>query len=271
MNGLWASSRAVPQRIIFVFVPLLVAALSLIAWEVAVRLSHTPPYVLPGPMLIARTLVSDWGLLASALWATLQTTFLALFAAVVFGVLLALIMSQSRWLEIAFFPFMVIMQVTPIIAIAPLVILWVNNIKVGLLVCAWLIAFFPIVSNTMMGLKSADHSLEDLFQLYGASRWQTLWRLRLPAALPYFLAGLRISGGLALIGAIAAEFVAGTGGQGSGLAFQILQAGYQMNMPRLFAALFLISGAGMVIHLGLTGVSHLALRHWHESALRRER
>jgi NitT/TauT family transport system permease protein len=165
---------------------------------------------------------------------------------------------------------MVVMQVTPIIAIAPLVILWVNNLKLGLLVCAWLIAFFPIVSNTMMGLKSADHSLEDLFQLYGSSGWQTLWRLRLPTALPYFLAGLRISGGLSLIGAIAAEFVAGTGGQGSGLAFQILQAGYQMNMPRLFAALFLISAAGLVIYLALAGISHLALRHWHESARRRE-
>jgi NitT/TauT family transport system permease protein len=179
-------------------------------------------------------------------------------------------MAQSRWFERIFFPYMIVMQVTPIIAIAPLIILWVNNLKLGLLACAWLVAFFPVVANTMAGLKSTDHGLEDLFQLYGASRWERLRRLRLPSALPYFLTGLRISGGLALIGAIAAEFVAGTGGQGSGLAFQILQAGYQMNMPRMFAALVLVSVTGLGLHLSLTWLSQRVLRRWHESAVRRE-
>jgi NitT/TauT family transport system permease protein len=259
------------SRALQLLVPVMMIGLSLVIWEAVVWWWQIPTYDLPGPIIIVKTLASDWPLLAGALVATLETTLLALAAAVIFGTIFALIMSQSRWIEIAFFPYMIVMQVTPIIAIAPLIVIWVNNLKVGLLVCTWLVAFFPIVSNTMMGLKSTDHSLEDLFQLYGSSRWQMLWRLRLPSALPYFLAGLRISGGLALIGAIAAEFVAGTGGQGSGLAFQILQAGYQMNMPRMFAALFLISMAGLIIYLALTGVSHLALRHWHESARRRER
>jgi NitT/TauT family transport system permease protein len=250
--------------------PLFVISLTLGLWEAAVRFWHVPPYLLPGPLLIGQTLASDWKLLAEALLATLQTTLAALIAAVFFGLILAFAMSLSRWLELAFFPYMVVMQVTPIIAIAPLVILWVNNPKIGLIVCAWLVAFFPIVSNTIAGLRSTDHSLEDLFKLYGASGWSTLWRLRLPSALPYFLAGLRISGGLSLIGAIAAEFVAGTGGQGAGLAFQILQAGYQMNIPRLFAALFLISMAGLVIHGALSGISYLSLRHWHDSARKRE-
>ena len=243
---------------------------TLVLWEAIVRFFAVPPYILPGPLAIGHALVSDWSLLTHALIVTLQVTTFALVAAVILGVALAVIMTQSRWLELVFFPYMVIMQVTPIIAIAPLIILWVNNLKLGLLACAWLVAFFPVVSNTMAGLKSTDHGLEDLFQLYGASRWQRFWRLRLPSALPYFLTGFRISGGLALIGAIAAEFVAGTGGQGSGLAFQILQAGYQMNMPRMFAALVLVSITGLTIHLGLTWFSHRLLRGWHESTLRRE-
>jgi NitT/TauT family transport system permease protein len=264
-----ARDQAPPNWAQFV-VPLAMVVATLIIWEAAIRVFHVPAYILPGPVAIGRALVADWTLLSHALGVTLQVTALALVAAVVFGVLLALVMSQSAWLELMLFPYMVVMQVTPIIAIAPLIIIWVNNLKVGLLMCAWLIAFFPIVSNTVTGLKSTDRHLEDLFQLYGASRWQMLWELRLPAAMPFFLAGLRISGGLSLIGAIAAEFVAGTGGQGSGLAFQILQAGYQMNMPRLFAALALISLAGLGIHLFLSTLSHLVLRRWHESALRRE-
>ena len=265
-----ASGITMPPAWAHVAAPVGIVLLSLFIWESIVRLFHIEPYILPGPIAVGKDLLTDWGLLSHALWITLQVTGMALLAAVVFGVLLALVMSQSPWLELVLSPYMVIMQVTPVNAIAPLIILWVDNLKVGLWICAWLIAFFPIVSNTLLGLKSTDRHLEDLFKLYGASRWQTLWELRFPAALPYFLAGLRISGGLSLIGAITAEFVAGTGGQGAGLAFQILQSGYQMNMPRLFAALVLISVAGLAIYLALTFVSHLALRRWHESALKRE-
>jgi NitT/TauT family transport system permease protein len=248
-----------------------VAVAALAAWEGLVRLFHVPAFVVPGPFAIGHALVVDWPLLSRALWTTLKVTELALVTAVVLGVLIAVVMSQSEWLERTVFPFMVILQVTPIIAIAPLIILWINNLTIGLLICAWLIAFFPIVSNTALGLKSADRGLEDLFSLYGASRWQTFRFMRMPAAVPYFLAGLRISGGLALVGAVAAEFVAGTGGQGSGLAFRILEAGYTMNIPRMFAALALISTTGLVIHVVLSFLSHLCLRRWHESALGRER
>jgi len=240
-------------------------------WEGGVRYYHVPPFVMPGPLAILRALVADWPLLSHGLAVTLQVTALALATAVVLGVLLAVIMSQSEWLETTLFPYMVVMQVTPIIAIAPLIILWMNNLKAGLLLCAWLIAFFPIVSNTTQGLKSADRGLEDLFTLYRASRWQRFRYLRMPGALPYFLAGLRISGSLALVGAVAAEFVAGTGGQGSGLAFRILEAGYTMNIPRMFAALALISVTGLAIHVGLTYLSHRLLRRWHESAVRGDR
>ncbi|WP_422003188.1 ABC transporter permease [Reyranella sp.] len=243
----------------------------LVLWEGTVRWLAIPPYILPGPLLIARTLVDDWGTLAPSLLVTLRITLQALAAAVVVGGLLAVLFSLSRWVELSFFPYAIILQVTPIVAIAPLIIIWANDVDLSLLICAWLVAFFPILSNTVLGLRSVDPNLLELFRLYGAGRLRTLVNLRLPAALPYFLGGLRISGGLALIGAVVAEFVAGTGGSASGLAWRILESGYQLKIPRMFAALVLISATGIAIFLVLTLLSHLLLRRWHESALPAER
>lgn len=250
--------------------PALMGLFMLALWEGLVRAMAIPPYILPGPILVAKTLVSDWGTLWPALVVTLSITLQALLAAVLVGVSLALLFSLSRWIELSLFPYAIILQVTPIVAIAPLIIAWVDDVNVSLLICAWLVAFFPILSNTVLGLRSVDRNLLDLFELYGASRWRTLLDLRLPAALPYFLGGLRISGGLALIGAVVAEFVAGSGGRESGLAYRILESGYQLKIPRMFAALVLISLAGIAIYLLLSLVSHLLLRRWHESALSEE-
>jgi NitT/TauT family transport system permease protein len=253
-----------------VVAPVVIGAVILGLWELTVRQAGIPSYILPGPWLILRTLVADWATLSDSLWITLEITGLALLAAIVVGGLLSILFTQSKWIELSLFPYAVILQVTPIVAIAPLIIIWVDNTLASLLICAWIVAFFPILSNTILGLNSADHNLVDLFQLYGASRWQVLRYLRLPAALPYFLAGLRISGGLALIGAVVAEFVAGSGGTASGLAFRILEAGYQLKIPRMFAALALVSLSGIVIFLILSLISHLLLRRWHESAVARE-
>ena len=250
--------------------PVLMGLFMLALWEGLVRAMAIPPYILPGPILVAKTLVSDWGTLWPALVVTLTITLEALLAAVAVGVLLALLFSLSRWIELSLFPYAIILQVTPIVAIAPLIIAWVDDVNVSLLICAWLVAFFPILSNTVLGLRSVDRNLLDLFELYGSSRWRTLIDLRLPAALPYFLGGLRISGGLALIGAVVAEFVAGAGGRESGLAYRILESGYQLKIPRMFAALVLISAAGIAIYLLLSLLSHLLLRRWHESALNQE-
>ena len=254
-----------------VIAPVVLGLLMLGLWEATVRAAAIPPYILPGPILIAETLVADWGTLAPSLLVTLRITLEALAAAVVIGGLLAVLFSLSRWIELSLFPYAIVLQVTPIVAIAPMIIIWANNVELSLLICAWLVAFFPILSNTILGLRSVDPNLLDLFELYRAGRWRTLIDLRLPAALPYFLGGLRISGGLALIGAVVAEFVAGTGGSASGLAWRILESGYQLQIPRMFAALLLISATGIVIFLSLSLLSHLLLRHWHESALPRER
>jgi NitT/TauT family transport system permease protein len=252
-----------------ILAPTAIGLLALGFWEWTVQANAIPAYILPGPLEIGRTLARDWHTLSISLWITLQITFAALVVAATLGLLLAVLFAQSRIVELSLFPYAVILQVTPIVAIAPLIIIWVNDIRLALLICAWIVAFFPILSNTTVGLNSADHNLVDLFRLYRASRWQVLTRLRLPSAMPFFLAGLRISGGLALIGAIVAEFVAGTGGRASGLAYRILESGYQLQIPRMFAALVLVSGTGIAIFMALSLVSHLMLRSWHESAMKR--
>ncbi|MFV2092266.1 MAG: ABC transporter permease [Hyphomicrobiales bacterium] len=253
-----------------ILLPMAILAAAVFGWDRLVVLNDIPRYVLPRPGLVLETLINDWDILYLALLNTLKITFGALAIATVGGVALAILFTQSKWIEISFFPFAVILQVTPIIAIAPLIFIYVESITVGLLICAWLVAFFPILSNTTLGLNSADHNLRDLFTLSGANRWQMLWLLRLPSAMPYFLGGLKIAGGLALIGAIVAEFAAGTGGAGAGLAFRILEAGYRLNIPRMFAALLLVSATGVLIFFSLTVFSHLMLRKWHESALTRD-
>ncbi|GAB4458830.1 MAG: ABC transporter permease [Elainellaceae cyanobacterium] len=260
-----------------ILAPIAVGILMLTLWEIGVRLTNTPPYILPGPILVVQTLVQEWGTLFPSLLITVKITLFAFVAAVVSGLLISVLFTQSKWIERSFFPYAVILQTTPIVAIAPLIILWVRQLVPGpastfvsLVICAWLVAFFPILSNTTLGLNSADHNLINLFQLYRASRWQTLRYLRLPSALPYFLGGLRISGGLALIGAVVAEFVAGTGGTSSGLAYQILISSFNLQIPRMFAALLLTTVLGILIFVALTVFSDRLLRHWHESAVRRE-
>ena len=262
--------RARPGRWWRIAAPLAVGTVLLGLWEAVVRFEDIPVYILPDPLAIAEALFTDGASLLGSLLVTLRVTLAALTAAAILGSAIALLFSLSRLLEITLFPYAVILQVTPIVAIAPLIIIWVQQPFLALLVCAWIVAFFPIVSNTTVGLNSADRNLIALFRLYGASPAQTLRYLKLPTALPYFLAGLRISGGLALIGAVVAEFVAGTGGAETGLAFRILEAGYRLEIPRLFAALFLLSATGIVIYLVIDFLSRLLLRHWHESAIEEE-
>ncbi|MBY2915548.1 ABC transporter permease [Rhizobium leguminosarum] len=251
-------------------VPFLVITVLIIAWELYVVFSGVPPYILPGPGAVAAAFINDWGTLAPALWVTTKITFISLMLALIGGVGFAIFLVQSRWIEIAFYPLAVILQVTPIVAISPLILIYAPSTQVALLICAFLVAFFPILSNMVQGLKSVDHNLINLFELYGASRWQTLLFLKLPAAQPYFMTGLRIGGGLALIAAVVAEFAAGSAGAGSGLAFRLLEAQYRMNIPRLFAALLMLSMLGVAIFGLTTFIAWLSLHRWHESSIKRE-
>ena len=264
-----ALSRERRERVLRIALPIVVLLLVLALWEAIVRIENVPPYVLPSPSLIFRTLIDDWALLWRSLLVTLATTVEGSLLAAVGGVGLAVLFNQSRLLEYSLYPYAVILQVTPIVAIAPLLLIYLPQ-PLAVLACAWIVAFFPVLANTTLGLHSVDRNLAELFTLYGASRRQILWHLKLPSALPYILGGLRIAGGLSLIGAVVAEIAAGSGGAGSGLAYRIAESGYRLNIPRMFAALLLLSVAGIVIFYALSLVNYLALRHWHESVLERE-
>ena len=256
---------ATPSHSLRYGAPALVALIALLLWQTLVVAYDVPPYLVPSPLVVLQTLIADRALLVDSLGVTLGIALTALAIAIVVGVAVALAFVQSRWIEMSFFPYAVLLQVTPIVAIAPLIIIWVRDTRVALVICAVVVAIFPIISNTTLGLRSADAGLLNLYRLYRASRWQILMRLRVPGALPYFFGGLRIASGLSLIGAVVAEFVAGTGGQGAGLAYQILLSGIQLNIPRLFAALVLITLAGVALFAATVWLSRLALARWHES------
>ena len=244
--------------------PMIMLVLLLLAWEISVVVAKVPPYILPAPSAVFASLIHDGGSLYRALFVTLRICFSALALASFSAFSLAILFAQSRWAERALFPLAVILQVIPIIAIAPFLLIYLPTSDLAVIICAAIVAFFPILANTLHGLISVDRRHLDLFHLYQASDWQILWKLRLPTALPSIMTGLRIAGGLSLIGAVAAEFVAGSAGVGSGLAWRLLEAGYRLEIPRMFAALSLLAATGVAI-FGLSSfVSWLVLRRWHE-------
>jgi len=239
--------------------------LLLLGWEALVRWAEIPSYTLPAPSLVARTLVENFSSLAGSWWFTLKITFGALALACIGGVLIAAVFALSPPLERALFPVAVILQVTPIVAVAPLILIYVESTTAALLLCAWIVAFFPILSNTVVGLRAAEHNLRDLFALYRATPAQRLRLLLLPSALPYFVAGLKISGGLSLIGAVTAEMVAGTAGRETGLASRILEASFRTETPKMFAALALLVVTGVLIFVAFNVLSRVLLGRWHAS------
>lgn len=265
-----ALRRARRERAMQIVMPVSAVLLMLAAWEFLVWYNEVPHYLIPAPSLIAKTLWVDGPSLMQSTWFTVRLTLLSLALAIVGGVALGMLFALSRTVEMSLFPFAVILQVTPVVAIAPLILIYVENTFFALLICAWIVAFFPILSSTAIGLRSADHNLRDMFTLYRATPWQRMRYLLIPSALPYFMAALKIAGGLALIGAVVAEFVAGTAGQNTGLASRILESSFRSEIPRMFAALFLVSVLGVVIFLVTAWLSRAVLGHWHESEIKRE-
>jgi NitT/TauT family transport system permease protein len=273
-SELMTAPQSIPladRKMVRIVAPILIFALAILAWEAFVRIKEIPHYILPAPSLVMLTLWNNLGSLMTSWLFTMKITFLALLLAVVGGVLLAMLFAMSKWVEVSLFPFAIVLQVTPIVAIAPLILIFVDSTTVALLICAWIVAFFPILSNTVIGLRSADSNLRDLFALYRASPWQTLRHLLIPSALPYFIAGLKVAGGLSLIGAVVAEFTAGAAGKETGLASRILEASFRTEIPKMFAGLVLVSLTGIAIYLVFNLVSKLALGKWHESELKQDR
>lgn len=264
-SGKAATPWLLQPKVQRVLLPALVGLVLLLVWQSLVTGLELPPYLVPSPLLMLQTLMTDWAALGLSLWVTVKITLLAFALAIVAGVLISFVFVQSKLIETALFPYAVLLQVTPIVAVAPLIIIWVKDPVLSMVICAALVALFPIISNTTLGLRSVEPDLLAYFKLNRATRLQVLMRLRIPSALPYFFGGLRISSGLALIGAVVAEFVAGTGGQGAGLAYQILQAGFQLNIPRMFAALLLISLTGVALFVLMAWCTRRALGGWHAS------
>ncbi len=251
--------------------PLIGGVVFLLLWEGAVRVLHVSKFILPAPSAILTTLVTEFPELMRALAYTATITVTAFLLAVISGVTLGVLLTQNRRIERMFWPYAVALQVTPMVAIAPLVIIWVglDRVWLALMILAWIVAFFPMLSNTAIGMKSADHGLRNVFTLYRASRWKQFRYLQLPAALPYILSGARISSGLSVIGAVVAEFVAGSGSS-TGLAWTIVESGSMLNVPRMFAALFVLSAFGLLIWYCTATVQRLLLSRWHESEVRLE-
>ena len=245
--------------------PALTLGLLILGWEALVRLAEIPHYILPAPTRVAQTLWENLPSLLASWWFTMKITFGGLALAVLGGVAIAAVFALSRRLEAALFPLAVLLQVTPIVAIAPLILIYVESTTAALLLCAWVVAFFPILSNTVVGLRAADPNLRDLFRLYRATPWQRLRLLLVPSALPYFIAGLKISGGLSLMGAVTAEMVAGVAGRETGLASRILEASFRSETPKMFAALVLLMFTGVLVFWGFNALSRALLGRWHAS------
>lgn len=252
----WLCRSAVPTAGLLVVIA---------SWYAFVELAQVPSYILPAPTSVITALINDWSVLGPALWVTTQTTLMALLLAVVAGGCAATVISQSRLIELLVSPLAVFLQVTPVVAIAPLILIYAPNQQIAQLECAFLVTFFPIMVNTLQGLKSADRDLADTVRIYTASKWKMLVLLQFPSALPSFFAGLKIAGGLALVGAVVAEFAAGSAGVNSGLAFRLLEAQFRLNTPRLFAALLLLAVLGATIFILISALDRIVLRHWYAS------
>jgi len=251
------------SRLAPILAPAALIALLLGAWEAACRLLDIPAYFLPPPSAVACSLVADAATLAGSALNTLAMALAALLVAAAVAFALALASALSRTLERAVRPLAVALQVTPVVAVAPLVAIWagVAHPERAVIALAALVAFFPIFSGALTGLKSVDRDLEHLFDLYGATPAQKLWRLRLPSSAPFLLEGLRVAAGLAVIGAVVAEFVAGSGAA-QGLAWRILEAGNRLQTARMMAAVVALALLAGLLHLAFTVAERRLLHRW---------
>lgn len=237
-------------------------------WQIGVELAGIPHYLLPKPTDIVRAAYDNYEALLSALWTTTIEAALGFFFSVLLGVAGAIILAASKTIERGVYPYAVILQTIPIVAIAPIIVIWLGSGINAVVAITFLVGFFPMLSNTLIGLNSVDQNLRNLFSLYAATRWQTMWRLRIPAALPYMVAGLRVSCTLSVIGAIVGEYIAGIGGGRGGLGFSITNAALRLQIPYLFACGLAASLLGIVFFLAINRLSHKLLHSWHESELK---
>ena len=251
--------------------PIAAFVLFISLWQAIPTLLDIKPFILPKPTDVVNAAIKDWDLLWPAMQITVVEAVIGFILSAVIGIGVSILLASSRIIEISLYPYAVILQTIPVIAVAPIVVIWFGSGFNSIVIISFLIGFFPIVSNTLMGLNSVDKNMGDLFQLYNASKWQTMWKLRIPAAMPYMMSGLKVSCTLSIIGAITGEYIAGIGGGKGGLGYAITVAAVQLKTPYLFACA--IAGAifGIVFYLLVSFISRLVLKSWHESAMKVEK
>jgi NitT/TauT family transport system permease protein len=243
--------------------PIITFLLLLSAWELTVSYQNIPKYILPAPTDILDSLLINYSDLLISTFITFRITFFAFIIASLLAIFIAILFSQSKIIELSLYPIAVIFQVTPVVAIAPLILIWVglDNAEFAILILAVIVAFFPVLANTNLGIRSVEKNLSELFSLYEANRLQRLFKLQLPYALPFILTGMKTSIGLALIGSVVAEFVAGSG-TSTGLAWRIIEAGNRLDVPKLFAALILLVILGVILFLIMSLLEKILLKRW---------
>lgn len=261
-------SSALRQAVYFVFPPVLVAVIFLFGWAIlAATLYADKSFLLPGPSAVANAFSADSELIISATLITLREALSGYLCAIVLGILSAAIMSQSRLLERSFYPYAILLQTVPVVAIAPLIVLWFGYGETSVIIISLIISLFPIINNTLLGLRSTSKTLVELFEMHRAPRLTSFIKLRLPAAIPNIIAGLRISAGLSVIGAIVGEFLIGSGSSTGGLGVQIIFAQGRMATASLFALVICATSLGFLLFAAVTLLGRLLLRNWHESEL----
>ncbi|AYA76765.1 ABC transporter permease [Bacillus sp. Y1] len=251
--------------------PVIALVIFLSLWQSIPVVFDIKPFILPKPTDVLQAAIDDWHLLWPAIQITVTESIIGFVISAIVGVGISILLASSRILEVSLYPYAVILQTIPVVAIAPIIVIWFGSGFNSIVIISFLIGFFPVVSNTLMGLNSVDKNMGDLFTLYNASKWQTMWKLRIPAAMPYMMSGLKISCTLAIVGAITGEFIAGIGGGRGGLGYAITVAAVQLKTPYLFACA--ITGAifGIGFYLLVSSVSRFILKSWHESAMKVEK
>ena len=251
------------KRYLSFMAPIITFLLLLFAWELIVNFQNIPKYILPAPTDIFTSFLLNYSDLLRSTFITFRITFFAFMIASLLAIFIAILFSQSKIIELSLYPIAVIFQVTPVVAIAPLILIWVglDNAEFAILILAIIVAFFPVLANTNLGIRSVEKNLSELFSLYEANRFQRLFKLQLPYALPFILTGMKTSIGLALIGSVVAEFVAGSG-TSTGLAWRIIEAGNRLDVPKLFAALILLVVLGVILFLIMSLFEKILLKRW---------
>ena len=246
--------------------PILVLVIFLLVWTFGTHL-YGMPFLLPNPLEVAQAFVSDFELIVGGLWITFQEALYGYLLAISIGITSAAIMSQSKILERSFYPYAILLQTLPAVAVAPLIVLWFGFDMLSVVVISLIISLFPIINNTLLGLKSTSINLVELFQMHNSSRFINFFKLRLPAAIPNVIAGLRISAGLSVIGAIVGEFIIGSGSEGGGLGVMIIYAQGDLETALVMALILTATLLGFVFFMSVTTLGHQLLKHWHESEI----